>query len=325
MKLCPPGRPQALRLGTEGRSYPPVEEPKGAEASPSAGMAKNFAELLDRALLDHRTFLTVGLDPRPGGIPAGVGGEELEALRGFLLGIIEATRDYCVAFKMQLASYLAFGPGGMDLLAEVRAVAARDRITILDLKASDIPSTMELYRSAVLERWGFDAMTVNPYLGWETISAALKEDAKGLFVLLHTSNAGAQDFEERTVDGGPPLWRTMIPRLRELSMSGNIGAVVGATFPEALTEARQGLGTCVPLLVPGVGRQGGSLEDVLRSGRGESGGALLINASRSILEASRGSDWKEAAAAEAAHLTRAMRDLRPGPTGTASPAGPPPR
>ena len=273
-------------------------------------MAKNFSDRLDQALRDRQTFLTVGLDPRPGGLPEPLqGAPEAEALREYLLGIVGATRESCVAFKMQLASYFAFGIDGLRLLSEIRREIGTDVLTVLDLKAADIPSTMELYRTGVFERLGFDAMTVNPYLGWETVEAALGNSPNGVFVLLHTSNPGSQDFQELTLASGAKLWRSLLPRIRSLADSGNVGAVVGATYPEALAEARTGLGPCVPLLVPGVGRQGGRLEDVLRTGLGESGGALLINASRSILEASRGVDWKEAARREAARLTSEMRTL----------------
>lgn len=271
-------------------------------------MTESFSRGLDRHLGDRRTFLTVGLDPRPGGLPAPLADlPETEGLRSFLRGIVEATREHCVAYKLQFASYLAFGVEGIRILSEVRKEIGKDHLVMLDLKAADIPSTMELYRTGVMDRLGFDAMTVNPFLGWETIETLLKEDGKGFFVLLHTSNAGAKDLQEAKLEKGEVLWQSLIPPLRALARTGNVGAVVGATYPAALTEVRAGLGGTVPLLVPGIGKQGGSLEEVLTRAKGEGHGALLINASRSILEASRGPDWKEAAGAEAARLTRAMQ------------------
>lgn len=273
-------------------------------------MALNFSRKLDDRLKKSKTFLTVGLDPRPGELPESLSDlEELEALRTFLFGIIDATKAHAAAFKMQLASYLAFGPEGYALLPELRGRIGKDHLTILDLKAADIPSTMELYRTGVFDKLGFDAMTVNPFLGWDSVAAALGNDGHGIFVLLHTSNAGALDLQSIRTGSGTELWESLMPKLKELSSSGNVGAVIGATYPEALSTARRALGGCVPLLVPGVGKQGGDLKEVMSRAMGESSGALLINASRSISAASSGQDWKEAAGKEASRLTAEMRRL----------------
>jgi orotidine-5'-phosphate decarboxylase len=289
-------------------------------------IVQTFSERLDEHLKEKRTFLTVGLDPRPSSFPLPLKGSPPEkALKEFLWGIVDATRDHCVAYKMQFASYIAFGLEGVSLLPELAKHVGRSHITILDIKAGDIPATMELYRSGIFGRFGFDAMTIHPFLGWDSVEAALTDTGKGAFVLLHTSNAGAVDVQGVKTASGVELWRTLMPKVRQLSAKGNLGAVVGATFPEALAEARAALGPSVPLLVPGVGAQGATVEQVMSGGIGGSGGALLVNSSRGILYASSGDDWKEAAGKEARALTQQMRESLRSVPGRASPAGPQPR
>jgi orotidine-5'-phosphate decarboxylase len=285
-------------------------------------MATTFSDRLDTLLAEKETFLTVGLDPRPTQFPEPLRKlSEGKALKTFLWGIVDATRDHCVAYKMQFASYIAFGQEGIALLPELVKYIGKDHITILDLKAGDIPSTMELYRAGIFTRFGFDAMTMHPFLGWDSVENALTDSEKGVFVLLHTSNPGARDIQEARTSTGQELWKGLLLRVRLLSERGNVGAVVGATYPEALTLARTALGPSVPLLVPGVGAQGGSLEDAVGRAIGGSAGALLINSSRGVLYASEGRDWKEAAGAEAKRLTLKMRELQRLARGTAVPAG----
>lgn len=278
-------------------------------------MAPTFSQRLDGLLRARKTFLTVGLDPRPHAFPLPLQDREpAEALPAFLEGIVQATRPHCVLYKAQFASYLAFGEAGLRTLFALPRMVGKDHLTMLDIKVGDIPSTMELYREGIFDRLGFDAMTVNPFLGWDSVQALLGPEGRGAFVLLHTSNPGAADIQESKGPSGTELWRTLLPKVRELGVTGNVGGVVGGTFPEAISQAREGLGPDVPLLVPGVGAQGASLEEVVARGQGGSGGALLVNSSRGILYASRGEDWREAAGAEAERLTREMRACsRPSP------------
>ncbi|MDE1819886.1 MAG: orotidine-5'-phosphate decarboxylase [Euryarchaeota archaeon] len=267
---------------------------------------ETFSQRLDVLLRKQGTHLCVGLDPDPTKLPHPLHGRRTaDALATFVEGIVEATRPSCTAYKLQLASFLAFGPEGIGAIPAVVRRIGEGRLRILDLKAGDIPNTMGLYAKAVFERLGFDAMTVSPFLGWESVEAVAQDPARGVFVLAHTSNPGARDLQERSVDGRP-IWEELLQGIRERAGRGNLGAVVGATFPEALATARKVLGEDVPLLVPGVGSQGGDLEASLANGRGSGAGAMLINSSRGILFASSGDDWKEAARAEATRLSRAM-------------------
>ncbi len=266
----------------------------------------SFAERLDRVLGERKNCLCVGLDPDATKFPTALRGMEPgKALETFLEGIVEATRPVACAYKLQMASFLSFGPAGMALLPALVRRIGEGHLRVLDLKAGDIPNTMSLYARAVFDQMGFDAMTVSPFLGWESVEAAAMDPSKGVFVLAHTSNAGAKDIQERSLDGNP-LWESILRGIRDRSGPGNLGAVVGATFPEALGRARTLLGGSVPLLIPGVGSQGGDLGAAMRNGKGAGSGALLINSSRGILFASSGEDWKEAARAEAVRLARGM-------------------
>jgi orotidine-5'-phosphate decarboxylase len=267
-----------------------------------------FYDRLDATLHHQRTCLCVGLDPDPERTPAPLRGlDELDALRTFLEGVVEATQEHCAAFKFQLAAFLAYGPEGIGLIPPLMRKIGPERIRILDLKAGDFPNTMRLYGRGVFDRLGFEALTASPYLGWETVDEIAKDRSRGVFVLAHTSNPGSKDVQERTTEAGRPLWEELLGPLRERASSKNLGAVVGATFPAAVGKARQALGPEVPILAPGVGAQGGDLEATLRLGRGSGAGALLINNSRGVLYASTKADWKEAAGAEARRLAQAMR------------------
>lgn len=266
----------------------------------------SFFERLDTVVRERGTCLCVGLDPDPGKTPVPLkNADPVEALRLFLEGIVEATRDHAAAYKFQLAAFLAHGPEGMALIPPLVRRIGPERIRIMDLKAGDFPNTMRLYAQGVFDRFGFDALTASPYLGWETIEELGKDRNKGVYVLAHTSNPGSKDFQERTTSDGRPLWEDVLSGLQERAGNGNLGAVVGATFPEAMGHARAALGPSVPILAPGVGAQGGDVEATLQRGRGSSAGGLLISSSRSILFASSKDDWKKAAATEAERLSRA--------------------
>ncbi len=173
------------------------------------------------------------------------------------------------------------------------------RLRILDLKANDIPNTMRMVRDGAFRGFGFDAVTVTPWIGWETLAPFLEDTAHGVFVVAHSSNPGSVDFQEIPTPRGP-LWLAVVGEVRRLAHThGNVGVVIGATFSEGLRTARATLGNGMPILVPGIGAQGGSLATTVREGVDAHGRALLVNASRSILYASAGPDWKRAAGAEA--------------------------
>ncbi|MCI4350151.1 MAG: orotidine-5'-phosphate decarboxylase [Thermoplasmata archaeon] len=276
-------------------------------------MALKFQAKVDRILAARNSLLCVGLDPDLAQLPRSVRrGSETAVLTRFLNGVIDATYPVTAAYKMQLGAYLAFGPEGVALLPKLTHKIGPTRLKILDLKGNDIPNTMRMIRDGAFDRFGFDAITVTPWLGWETLTPFLDDPTHGVFVVAHSSNPGAADFQEIPTPRGP-LWLAVVAEARKLADAhGNVGVVVGATYADAVRLARESLGNQVPILVPGVGAQGGQLSTTVREGADATGRALIVNASRSILYASNGPDWKKAAGSEAGRLSTQINQLRSG-------------
>ena len=276
-------------------------------------MPDKFVARVDRILRARDSLVCVGLDPDPAQMPKPL--RRLPAARqlnAFLDGIVDATLPYTAAYKMQMAFYLRYGPEGFVSLERACRRIGATRLRILDLKANDIPNTMSFWRDGAFRRFGFDAITLTPWIGWDSIQPFLEDSAHGVFVVAHSSNPGAPDFQEIPTPRGP-LWLAVVGEARRLSHAhGNVGVVLGATFSDAFRAARSLLGNSIPVLVPGVGAQGGSLSSAVRDGVDAHGRALLINASRSVLYASSGDDWKKAAGAEAARLKVQINQLRAG-------------
>ena len=276
-------------------------------------MPEKFVPRVDRILKARGSLVCVGLDPDPAQMPREI--KRLAVARQldrFLDGIVAATYPHAAAYKMQLASYLRYGPSAFGSLERVCRKIGPTRLRILDLKANDIPNTMGLWRDGAFKAFGFDAVTVTPWIGWDSIAPFLDDTAHGIFVVAHSSNAGAPDFQEIPTPRGP-LWLAVVGEARRLSHAhGNVGVVLGATFSDAFRAARSLLGNSIPILVPGVGAQGGSLSSAVRDGVDAHGRGLLVNASRSIIYASAGTDWKRAAGAEAGRLKVQINQLRAG-------------
>ncbi len=276
-------------------------------------MPAKFAQRLDQILKTRNSLLCVGLDPDPGQMPKAL--RRLSPpvqLERFLAGIVPATLPHAAAFKMQLGAYLQYGPDGFRAMARWTRRIGATRLRILDLKANDIPNSMRMIRDGAFGAFGFDAVTVNPWNGWETLEPFFDDPSRGLFVVAHSSNPGSGDFQEIPTPRGP-LWLAVVGEVRRLAHAyGNAGIVLGATFSEALRTARATLGNGVPILVPGIGAQGGSLATTVREGADAHGRGLLVNASRSILYASSGPDWRRAAAKEAERTKVQINQLRAG-------------
>ncbi len=276
-------------------------------------MAPRFIDRTDRILKARDSLVCVGLDPDPALFPGPIkrlpAGRRLDA---FLSGIVSATYPHAAAYKMQLASYLAFGAQGLRTLERLVERIGPTRLRILDLKANDFPNTMRLYRDAAFRSLGFDAVTVSPWLGWESFGPFLDDSAHGIFVVAHSSNPGSMDFQEIPTPRGP-LWLAVLGEVRRLARAhGNVGAVVGATFADTFRPARAALGNRIPILAPGVGTQGGSLSAAVREGVDAEGRGLIVSASRSILYAAGDAKWKAAAGAEAARMKIQINQLRAG-------------
>ena len=272
-----------------------------------------FGQRVDRVLKARDSLVCIGLDPDPSSLPKSLRAFSPRVqLDRFLGGIVQATYPHAAAYKLQLGSFLQYGPDGFAAIQELSQQIGPTRLRILDLKANDIPNTMRMVRDGAFHTFGFDAITVTPWNGWETLAPFFDDPTHGVFVVAHSSNPGSVDFQEIPTPRGP-LWLAVVGEVRRLAHAhGNVGVVLGATFSEAIRTARATLGNGVPILVPGVGAQGGSLSTTVREGVDAHGRALLVNASRSVLYASAESDWKSAAGAEAERLKQQINQLRTG-------------
>ncbi len=255
-------------------------------------------DLLGTAARDHDSLVCVGLDPEPERFPPHLRGRT-RALFEFNKAIIDATADVVCAYKPQFAHYAALR--AEDQLEEtIRYIQVRAPgvPVILDSKRGDIGNTAGKYALEAFERYGADAVTVNPYLGGDAVQPFLDWKHKGVIVLCRTSNPGARDFQDLEIGGGQRLYHAVAERVaREWNTHGNCMLVVGATYPAELADIRSRVGS-MPFLVPGIGAQGGDVELAVRSGRTPNGGGLVINSSRAILYA--GNDEHFAAAARRA-------------------------
>ncbi|QDW67117.1 orotidine-5'-phosphate decarboxylase [Luteimonas granuli] len=270
----------------------------------------NFIDMLRARWRTADSLLCVGLDPDPARFPAAFR-DDGEALFAFCRDIADATAEYACAFKPQIA-YFAAHDGGESalqrLLAHLKA-AHPDVPVILDAKRGDIGSTAEQYAVEAFDRFGADAVTLNPYMGRDSAEPFLRRADRGCVFLCHTSNPGARDFQELDV-GGEPLYQRIARTIAgEWNAAGNCALVVGATFPEELKVIR-GLVGDMPLLIPGVGAQGGDALAVVRNGATADGTGLVVNSSRGILYASSGEDYAEAAARAARELRDLLRRAR---------------
>lgn len=276
-------------------------------------MPETFVQRVDRILRARDSLVCVGLDPDPSQMPKPLRRlPAREQLDRFLDGIVAATYPSAAAYKMQLGFYLRYGPRGFVALERIARKIGATRLRILDLKANDIPNVMRQFRDGAFQQFRFDAVTVTPWIGWDTIQPFLDDPTHGIFVIAHSSNPGAPDFQEIPTPRGP-LWLAVVGEVRRLAHAhGNVGTVLGATFSDAFRAARSLLGNTIPILVPGVGAQGGSLSTAVRDGVDAHGRALLISASRSIIYASVEADWKKAARTEATRLKVQINQLRAG-------------
>lgn len=254
-----------------------------------------------------QSFLCVGLDTDPHKLPKHLLGQP-DAVFQFNRQIIDATRDLCVAYKPNLAFYEARGSEGWRDFERTVAYIGPEHFVIADAKRGDIGNTSRMYAEAFFEKTACDAVTVAPYMGADSVSPFLGFPDKWAVVLALTSNPGSSDFQSSTLEESrEPLWERVLHRAQAWGTPDNLMFVVGATHPEAFARVRE-IAPDHFLLVPGVGAQGGDLEAICRHGLTRDCG-LLINASRSILFASDGVDFAEAARAEAERMQREMHRL----------------
>jgi orotidine-5'-phosphate decarboxylase len=260
-----------------------------------------FVARLYAAARRHQSLLCVGLDPELEKIPAHIRALP-QPLFEFNRRIVDATADLACCFKPQFAHYAALGAED-QLLATIRYIHELHPglPVILDSKRGDIGSTAAKYAQESFERYGADAVTVNPYLGSDSVEPYLAWRDRGVIVLCRTSNPGARDFQDLAADG-KRLYRHVAERVaQEWNRNGQCMLVIGATYPEELAEIRAVVGA-VPFLVPGVGAQGGDVAAAVRAGRTADGFGLVINSSRGIIYAGSGEGFAEAAREAARQL-----------------------
>ena len=264
----------------------------------------NFIEKLVSATRKNKSLLCVGLDTDHELIPGKTGNFE------FNKAIIDVTADLVCAYKPNLAFYEAQGAEGFDALKRTVDYIPEHIPVIADAKRSDIGNTAKAYARALFDYFSFDATTVNSYLGFDSVEPFLQYRDKGLLILCRTSNASAVDFQSlrcEAENGSLPLFEIVALKASQWNTHGNIGLVVGATYPEELKLIRQSHPD-MPLLIPGIGAQGGDLASTVGYGVDAQGEKAIINSSRQIIYASKGKDFAQAARRAAATLRDQIND-----------------
>jgi orotidine-5'-phosphate decarboxylase len=266
-----------------------------------------FIEMLGAAEVRNRSLLCVGLDPDPARFPGALKGDA-SRIYDFCAAIVEATADAVIAFKPQIAYFAAHRAEDQleRLMAHMKRMAPQVPV-ILDAKRGDIGSTAEQYAIEAFERYGADAVTLSPFMGFDSVQPYLKHHGKGAFLLCRTSNPGGDDLQNQRLASvaGQPLLYEHVAQLAQgpWNLNGQLGLVVGATYPNEIARVRE-LAPTLPLLIPGVGAQGGDALATVRAGHradaaGRTTGAVIVNSSRAILYASAGEDFAAAARREA--------------------------
>ena len=262
----------------------------------------NFTDMLQLASKRQQSLLCVGLDPEPSQFPQHMRGDS-KRIFDFCAQIVDATHDLVCAFKPQIAYFAAHRAEEQleRLIAHIRNVAPHVPV-ILDAKRGDIGSTAAQYALEAFERYGADAVTLSPFMGFDSVEPYLKYHSKGAFLLCRTSNPGGDDFQNQRLAGveGQPLLYEHIARLAQgpWNLNGQLGLVVGATYPAEIARVRA-LAPTLPLLIPGVGAQGGDAAATVKAGlrmaHGHASGNIIVNSSRAVLYASDDQHFSQAA------------------------------
>jgi orotidine-5'-phosphate decarboxylase len=266
----------------------------------------NRATLISE-IFKKKSFLCVGLDTELSKIPKHLLNSD-DPVFEFNRRIIDATLDYCVAYKPNLAFYESLGPSGWQTLARTVEYIGREHFIIADAKRGDIGNTSRMYAEAFFQKMNFDAVTVAPYMGEDSVTPFLGFEGKWVILLALTSNKGSDDFQRDWLeDSRERVWEKVMRVSQEWGKPDNLMFVVGATHPDAFIRVRE-IAPESFLLVPGVGAQGGDLAAICQHGLTKDCG-LLVNSSRSIIYASSGEDFAEKARAEAMKLQREMAEI----------------
>jgi orotidine-5'-phosphate decarboxylase len=275
-----------------------------------------FVDKLADAERSHQSLLCVGLDPEPSRFPADLKGDAGK-IYDFCAAIVDATADLVLAFKPQIAYFAAHRAEAQleKLMDHMRKVAPQVPV-ILDAKRGDIGSTAEQYAIEAFERYGADAVTLSPFMGYDSVEPYLRRHGKGAFLLCRTSNPGGDDLQNQrlaTIAGQPLLYEHVASLAQgPWNINGQLGLVVGATYPAEIARVRE-LAPTLPMLIPGVGAQGGDAVATVRAGLrvaadGKTTGPIVVNSSRAILYAGAGPDFASAARREALRTRDVLRE-----------------
>ena len=250
----------------------------------------------------HRndSLLCVGLDTELERIPSHLH-EEPDAVLRFNEAIFEATKDLVQCYKLNIAFYESMGLKGIRAMIDTVNLIRPSVPVIVDAKRSDIGNTARAYAKAIFEVYGFDATTVSPYLGYDSVQPFLEYEDRSTIVLCRTSNQSAGEFQD--LGGREPLYESVARKVVKWNTRGNCGVVAGATFPDELTKIRTIVGDEIPILVPGVGAQGGDIRRATLCGVNSKGDLAIINSSRGVIYASDTEDFAQ----EARRVAKTMR------------------
>jgi len=269
----------------------------------------NFKEKLSKIVYENNSLLCVGLDIDEEKMPKFLFETSKDPFFEFNKSIIDATKDLVCAYKLNMAFYEVLGKDGFDLLEKTIEYIPKNIVTILDGKRNDIGNTARKYAQSLFETLNADAATVNPYLGFDGVKPFVEYKNKCSFILCRTSNSSARDFQDiKSKD--IPLYQTVANKIRDWNSYGNCGAVVGATYPDELKIIREILGEDIPILIPGIGVQGGDVESTVKHGTNKEGEMAIIVSSRSIIYAGKDQQFAEAAGKAASSLRDEINKYR---------------
>tara|TARA_B100001113_G_scaffold204440_1_gene167666 strand:- start:138 stop:929 length:792 start_codon:yes stop_codon:yes gene_type:complete len=260
---------------------------------------ESFNSRLERIVKERNSWLCVGLDISS----EALGLSDINKLRDYTFSVIDATRELAVAYKPNFAFFERWGSAGFDWLEKTIAYIGDEHIIIADAKRGDIGNTAEQYAKSIFGHFGFDSVTINPYMGSDSIKPFIKETDKGVFVLCRTSNYSAMELQDRSVNG-LPLYQLVADLVKNLNGLNNMGLVLGATAPDILSNIRE-ITPSIPFLIPGIGFQGGELSNCLKVGNEK--GVGIINISRGISFV--GDKSKKAIHSAAINYVEQMREI----------------
>ena len=270
--------------------------------------ATRFSDKLRDAQAANNSLLCVGLDPDPARFPDTVG-KSPESIVAFNRAIIEATADLACCYKPNLGFYLSYGALGVEALAQVRRDVPAHIPVLLDAKFGDMDITSTGYARAAFETWNVDALTVNPFLGHDALIPFLNYHDRGIFILAKTSNPGSGLLQDRRLDDDTTVTLAVVKHANDWNTAGNVGLVVGATYPAQMAEVRAAAPD-LPILIPGVGAQGGDTVAAVQAGLDANRAGILVSTSRAISYASAGPDFQAAARAAAESLRTQINAVR---------------